>query len=370
VTVRRRDLAGSPAAGAARRPAPGGERRERPPASEARPTGGTMSGMIRRQDHPSKRRWKAAEIRLLGQVADTEIARKLGIAPSTVAAERRRRGIPPRRGPYAWTAEALRLLGRDSDERVAAMLGVSISLVGSKRRDLGIPACHSGHGSARSRPDPFWTPARDALVGTASDAVIARRLGVTLARVRGRRYRLGVPPACPIPRYDWTRMDPLLARESDAALAARFGVHEETVRRRRLKLGIPPYQPERRTIRRDRALRRLLVRPTVEIGEVSSSSVATLRRALGVAPPPRRSRWTAGHLRRLGKVPDDDLARELGISRAAVRQKRYAVGIRLRPWRPWTAAERALLAEIHDDREAARRLGRSVKAIRHLRARR
>jgi hypothetical protein len=252
-----------------------------------------MRAMIHRQDHPSKRRWEGGEIRLLGRVPDTEIGRKLEIAVSTVAAERQRHGIPPYRGSYVWVDKALRLLGTDSDARIAAILGVSTSVVSTKRRQIGIRAYFAGYGSSSSHPDPLWTPKRDALLGKASDAVIARRLGVTHSRVRGRRCRLGIPPACPIPRYDWTGIDPLLGREADAPLAARLGVNEDTVRRRRLKLKIPPYQPERRTIRRDRALLRLLAQPTAEIAEVSSSAVALLRQELEVPPPPRRTCWSS-----------------------------------------------------------------------------
>lgn len=328
-----------------------------------------MRARIEREDHPSRRRWKPAEIALLGKLPDTHVARRLKIAPSTVAAERRRREIPPFCTPIEWTEKALSLLGTDSDARVAGLLGVSPSAVSRKRRDLGIAACFPTQSSGRRREDHFWTPQRDALLGTASDAVIARRLRVHHHRVRDRRYELGIPPACPVPRHDWTDVDPLLGREADAAIAARFGMHEETVRRRRLKLKIPPSRPEHRKIRRNRALRRLLDRPTAEITEVSSSAAVVLRQELGVSPPPRRSRWTPSALRRLGRDDDEDIARDLGLSMHTVRQKRCSLGRRKRVTRAWTEEERALLAAITDDEEAARRLGRTVRAIRHHRAR-
>lgn len=328
-----------------------------------------MRTRIEREDHPSRRRWKPAEIAWLGKLPDTHIARRLKIAPSTVAAERRRREIPPFRSPTEWTEKVLSLLGTDSDARIAALLGVSTSAVNRKRRDLGIPACFPSQSSGGRREDPFWTPQRDALLGTASDAVIARRLRVPHHRVRVRRCKLGIPPACPVPRYDWTDIDRLLGREADAAIAARFGMHEDTVRRRRLKLKISPCRPERRKIRRNRVLRRLLERPTAEITAVSSSAAVELRQELGVSPPPRRSRWTPSALRRLGKDDDEAIARDLGLSVHTVRQKRCSLGIRKRVARPWTEEERALLATINDDEEAARRLGRTVRAIQHLRAR-
>lgn len=327
-----------------------------------------MSTEIKRQDHPSKRQWTAEEIELLGREPDAQIARELKIAVSTVAAERRRRDIPPYRKRFEWTEEALALLGTDSDRRIAEILGVSSSLVGKKRRDLGIEACYPTT-NIRRRPDPFWTPEREALLGTASDAEIGRRLGIPYYRVTTRRRRLGIPSACPIPRHDWTDIDPLLGCEPDAAVAARFGMHEETARRRRLKLKIPPYRPERRTIRRDDSLRSLLECPTAEISEISSSAAVMLRQELGLPPPPRRSCWTPEHLRRLGQEPDEVIARELGISPHTVRMKRYALGISKRPWRPWTPDEIAILSQYPDNQEAARRLDRSVKAIRHMRSR-
>jgi hypothetical protein len=178
-----------------------------------------------------------------------------------------------------------------------------------------------------------------------------------------------MPPACPVPRYDWTDIDPLLGREADHVIAARFGMHDDTVRLRRLKLKIPPCHPEHRTLRRNRALRRVLERPTAEISEISSSAVVELRGELGVPSPPRRSRWTPSALRRLGRDEDEAIARDLGLSVHTVRLKRCSLGMVKRVARPWTEEDRALLAAITDDAEAARRLGRTPKAIHHQRAR-
>ena len=328
-----------------------------------------MRAKIERQDHPSRRRWQPAEIALLGKVPDAHIARKLKISPGTVAGERRRLGIPPLFAPFEWTEKALSLLGSDSDARIAGLLGVSPGVVGRKRRALEIPACFPPRSSGHRREDHFWTAGRDALLGTASDAVIARRLRIRHHRVRDRRYELGIPPACPVPRHDWTDIDPLLGREADAAIAARFGMHQDTVRLRRLKLKIPPCHAEHRMVRRNRTLRRLIERPTAEITEVSSSAVVELRRELGVPSPPRRSRWTPSALRRLGRDDDEAIARDLGLSPHTVRLKRCSLGKRKRVARPWTEEERALLAAITDDEQAARRLGRTLRAIQHQRAR-
>jgi len=328
-----------------------------------------MRALIERQDHPTRRRWKPAEIELLGKVPDARIARKLKLARDTVAGERRRRGIPPFCAPVEWTDEALSLLGTDTDARIAAELGVSVSAVSCKRRALEIAPYTPHYGAARRREDPFWTLERDALLGTASDAVIARRLRVPHHRVRARRSKLGIPPAWPVPRHDWSEIDPLLGREADGAIGARFGIHGDSVRRRRLKLKIPPSRPERRTIRRNAALRHVLEKPTAEITEVSSSATAVLRQQLGIPAPPRRSRWTPSALQRLGRDADEAIARDLGLSPHTVRMKRCSLGKRKRVARPWTDQERAVLAAITDDVQAARELGRTVNAVRHQRAR-
>ncbi len=311
---------------------------------------------------------------MLGRRPDAWIARKLGIAASTVAAERLRRGIPPHRAAsrFEWTRRALSLLGTASDAEIGRRLGISEARVRRRRVRLGIEAAFADRARRPApREDPFWTLARQALLGTASDATIARRLHITHRRVRHRRERLGIPAAKPRPRHDWPKVDPLLGKSPDAAVAARCGMHEETVRRRRRKLRLPAFQAERRAVRRDGALARLLRRPTAEITEMtdlSSSAVQILRQQLGVRPPPRRSRWTPRLVRRLGREPDEAIARELGISITAVRFKRYRLGIKLRPWRAWTAEDDAVLAETRDNREAARRLGRTVKAVIHRRA--
>jgi transcriptional regulator with XRE-family HTH domain len=274
-----------------------------------------------------KRRWTAAEIELLGKVPDVEIARRLGIAASTVAAEPQRRDIPSVLAPFEWTDEALALLGMDTDDRVAAVLGVSRSSVSNKRRELDIPSA-SGRETARGQPraDPFWMPERDALLGTESDAAIGRRLGISTGRVRRRRLHLGIPPAHVVARYDWTEVDPLLGRRYDREIAARFGMHEKAVRRRRLKLKIAAHRPERLPIRRDADLRRVLAKPAAEIGELPRSTLSELRKQLGVRPPPPRTGWTSEILERLGQEEDEVIAEELGLSVMTVTLKRRALG--------------------------------------------
>lgn len=73
----------------------------------------------------------------------------------------------------------------------------------------------------------------------------------------------------------------------------------------------------------------------------------------------------------LGKLRDEKIARRLGISINAVKQRRTRLGIFLpdklrlprRGQRPWTASELAMLGKIND-REIARRFHRWVHHVR------
>jgi hypothetical protein len=260
-------------------------------------------------------------------------------------------------------------LGTESDSAIARRYGISNTSVAKKRSSLGIEAAHPAQSRKRGA-NPFWTPEFEALLGTESDQKIADHLGVPHGWVASRRRALEIPPANPRKYIDWRKIDPLLGTASDAALASRFGVDEDSVRRRRLNLKIPPFRKERRTLVRTRKLRDLVRKPTQHIEEVSASAVASLRQELGVPSPPRVSRWTPELLERLWSEPDEVVAEEQGISVDAVRRIRTKHGIRVRPVRPrWTQEEKKRLTEIDSDRDAALQLGRSVKAVRHMRSR-
>jgi hypothetical protein len=57
----------------------------------------------------------------------------------------------------------------------------------------------------------FWTPEKDALLGTDSDCAIAKRLGVTHAAVWQRRQKLGIP-ACHLSKTKWGECEIALFR--------------------------------------------------------------------------------------------------------------------------------------------------------------
>lgn len=88
-----------------------------------------------------------------------------------------------------------------------------------------------------------WTKAEMRLIGSASDAAVARRIGRTPRAVAAKRRELGQPPAVPH-RRSWTRRElKLLGTISDAQLAARLGCGRLTVLKKRRAMGIPPARP-------------------------------------------------------------------------------------------------------------------------------
>ncbi len=87
-----------------------------------------------------------------------------------------------KRGPKPWTEGELALLGARPDAEVAQLTGRTFGTVWQKRRALGI-----SQPALRVRK---WTAAEDRLVGTASDAEIARKLHRTESAIKSRRVKI------------------------------------------------------------------------------------------------------------------------------------------------------------------------------------
>ena len=125
---------------------------------------------------------------MLGLRPDAQVAMLLGISVSAVRHRRNQlrislpgqlRKVTP---PKPWWAEEIAMLGKASDAQVARRLGRSVTSVKARRLRLGIA-------SSRHR----WTPEQDALLGKFPDETLARRLGCTVKAVQARRERLGIP---------------------------------------------------------------------------------------------------------------------------------------------------------------------------------
>ena len=178
----------------------------------------------------------------------------------------------------------------------------------------GLPARHN------------WTDDEIALLGTQSDAAIARRLGVTEAVVYNQRRRLGV--ARPVERWSNDQMR-LLGTATDAEIAHRLGKNEAAVRSKRLKQRIPSrirrWTPEEIALLgrdSDPNIARKLGRPAWSVWEK--------RKSLGIAPfGPQQ--WTEEDDSWLGTDTDEAVAKGLGRTAEAVRLRRNKLGIRA--WR-------------------------------------
>jgi hypothetical protein len=89
----------------------------------------------------------------------------------------------------------------------------------------------------------YFTPEEDALLGTATDAEIAKRIGRHPSSVQARRLKLGLRHGSPRKKRKkrpWTpEEDALLGTASDTEIAVRLGRHVAVVCIRRQKMGIP-----------------------------------------------------------------------------------------------------------------------------------
>jgi len=188
------------------------------------------------------------------------------------------------------------------------------------------------------RSSHLWTPEADALLGSASDAEIAARLGISPGSVYKRRKESHVlafsrprkPPKERTPKPDskrrpWTaEEDQLLGTKPDRILARRFdrSVVAVTARRRLKHIRfIKVWRPEDDQIlgtRPDRQVAMLLGR--------SLSNVAGRRRKLGIPCRFDHRPWAPHELDMLGNLPDEEIARVTGHPLGAVAVKRQQLG--------------------------------------------
>ena len=101
-------------------------------------------------------------------------------------------------------------------------------------------------------------------------------------------------------------------------MARRLGIGEDTVRRERHRRGLPPVKDDSWKVLRKPELRKLLSLQTNEVVRrtgLNEKTVRRLRTDLGMRQPGKLSAWTPEAIEALGKVPDDELAERLGLSR-------------------------------------------------------
>lgn len=338
--------------------------------AQRRPRG--SGGTERTTDHV-RFHWPPHLAALLGKIPDRAVALRARVSLKTVAAERRRRRIPaaaPRR-QVKWTPRMIALLGADSDVAVAAELGLTHSSVRWKRLRLGIPPYRLAFGR---RQGYLWTPRALSLVGTATDADVARRLGISRDQVAYQRLKQGIAPYVPGPRrIAWSReIIRFLGKHPDTEVARRFGIGGAAIAAKRRQLGIPAHR-DVRMLRRTPALARLLLLPNRELAQqagINLKTVNALRREYGIPAPPRTD-WTPKLLARLGKQRDAAIAADLGVHPLTVARTRLALGIPPlpSPGAPARYWPRQLLARLgkQPDAAIAARLGVHPDTVRRKR---
>lgn len=192
-------------------------------------------------------KWKPKDLSALGVIPDAVLAKQYGVSTSTVTTRRKELNIasPPRQG--AWTASELTLLGTMPDKDVAQAIGRTAKAVAKQRVQKGImPFRHAEVDQTRAKipyaEPPAQVPAEIAeLLGTASDAQVADRLGMSQPQVRRLRKKLGISAHMAMKR--WTPAEvALLGTAPDKAIAKRLGRTRASVLYARMDRGIAAYK--------------------------------------------------------------------------------------------------------------------------------
>jgi hypothetical protein len=136
------------------------------------------------------KRGKPRPAHVIEAMREANIGRKASkVAREKMSEAHKRRGTRPPAAGVPWKADEDALLGTMKDKDIAARTGRTESAVSDRRYVLGVPAFvrRSPHGKA-----VIWTPAKDRLLGTMPDAVLARRFRCSPWIVRWRRKRLRI----------------------------------------------------------------------------------------------------------------------------------------------------------------------------------
>lgn len=132
--------------------------------------------------------WTPEMIAQLGTDKDAVLAERWGTTAKTVNLKRNSLGIAAF-GHVLWTPEMLAQLGTQPDADLATAWQISKASVVAKRGTLGIAPSDERRALVVQHR---WTPDEIAQLGTAPDAQIARKLGLSAAAVRNARMARGM----------------------------------------------------------------------------------------------------------------------------------------------------------------------------------
>jgi hypothetical protein len=276
--------------------------------------------------------WTTGMLNLLGEISDRALAREYEMAQLGVKIKRIEMGILPFGKKHMdpepeLPRQVVRLIGKIPDKQISDKFKASRANIRIYRALHKIPPADYEPPSNHE-----WTSEDDALLGTISDGIVARRLKITTWQVHYRRIALGIAPFDRQVKVRWTaaRVEQL-GKKPDHLLAREWGYPQPTVREKREALGIAPCRLNARAWTKEEVAALGTVPDTVlarQLG-LSQSAVAAKRRGLNIRPFKEAGPydWKPQDLARLGKVPDQDLASELGLSLSFVAQKRKDLGI-------------------------------------------
>lgn len=222
-------------------------------------------------------------IRQLGKKSDQDLATEFHIPVHKIRVERRRRSILA--FTYInWTPQRIAVLGTMPDKRAAKLVGVTNSAAFTKRVSLGIPP----FGKSRETAKFQWKAACRKRLGKVPDEVLAEELGISASVIAAKRHSLGITASRPVTsiRKPWTKRElAMLGKKPDTVVAEKTGRGRRHVRAKRELLGISPFQKQ----------------TTIQ--------------------------WTQKSIRKLGTMPDKDLAIELGVALAtvALHRRRFSI---------------------------------------------
>lgn len=141
-----------------------------------------------------------------------------------------------------WTPEQILLLGTMSDAAVAKILNIALKTVTAKRKSFGIEQFKLKRGPQAKE----WTPEMIAQLGKQSDTKTALLLGVSKATVVLKRNSLNIEPKDGR-KPPWTPEHlALLGKTTDYEVAQIVGKSRGAVVAKRTEMGIPAFLPSKR----------------------------------------------------------------------------------------------------------------------------
>ena len=302
----------------------------------------------------------------LATSTEAQLTARFHVSASTIQRHRKRLGIRASKSPHArkWTSADLELLGTYTDARVARLLGIKLAAVAHKRRMLGRPVVNS-----LELRKIQWTPEMLDALGKKSDRQCADLFGLFFTTVAKKRRDLGIP-AWRAPDFEWTQeavanLYVLTARQ----FHQKYDVSWNELRAKRAELQVPGKPTGHfSTVKFSSQMIGLLgKRPDRRLArnfKLDVNIVTRKRRSLGIkAFRLSQQPWTQEFLDLLGKIPDPQLAEKMGVNVTSVAKKRWKLGIDpCVQYFNWTKPRLALLGTMPDD-ELAQKYGLSIRLV-------